>query len=119
MSALAPISTEVPSPAIDDALLTSKAHASLLEPLATRIARVEAFLALLNPRLELEVVPLKDVAGPTGWDPDVQALVVSRESVSGGEMSEHKFNSLAAVLSLDAQSLASEEKRIFRRSSST
>jgi pantetheine-phosphate adenylyltransferase len=38
--------------------------------------------------LELQVVPINDVYGPTGYDPDIQALVVSKESVSGGDMSE-------------------------------
>ena len=32
----------------------------------------------------MDVVPISDPFGPTGWDPDIQALVVSGETLSGG-----------------------------------
>ncbi|KAJ8472668.1 hypothetical protein ONZ45_g16571 [Pleurotus djamor] len=67
----------------DDALLKSKANKHLLEPLSTRIARVQEFLALFKPELTYDVVPIEDVYGPTGWDPNVQALVVSKETLGG------------------------------------
>lgn len=35
----------------------------------------------------LDVVAIVDVAGPTGWDADIQALVVSRETRSGADAS--------------------------------
>jgi len=69
----------------DDNLLVNKSHRDLIQPLSLRISRVQSFLHLLNPRLQLEVVPIRDVAGPTGWERDVDALVVSKESVAGGE----------------------------------
>ena len=37
--------------------------------------------------LVYDLVPLTDVAGPTGWDPNVQALVVSKETLSGAAAS--------------------------------
>jgi pantetheine-phosphate adenylyltransferase len=52
------------------------------------MARTRAFLESLDDKLEYEIVELRDVAGPTGERADVQALVVSRESVGGGEASE-------------------------------
>jgi pantetheine-phosphate adenylyltransferase len=76
------------SPADD--LLVSKAHSEQLEPLQLRIERTREFLHRLEPTLEYELVELRDVAGPTGTDPDGQALVVSRESASGGDASEFR-----------------------------
>lgn len=67
----------------DDALLQKKANKHVIQPLAERIACTRRFLALFKPGLQYDLVPLRDVAGPTGWDPDVQALVVSRETVGG------------------------------------
>jgi phosphopantetheine adenylyltransferase len=59
----------------------------VLEPLVVRIERVRAFLMRFNPRLEHELVPIVDVYGPTGWDPDIQALVVSKETLAGAASS--------------------------------
>ncbi|KAI0819552.1 Nucleotidylyl transferase [Trametes gibbosa] len=66
-----------------DALLGKKEHKEVLEPLAVRTARTRAFLALFRPRIEHALVPIEDVYGPTGWDPDIHALVVSRETLPG------------------------------------
>ena len=49
---------------------------------------MRAFLCLFRPGIEYQIVPLNDVYGPTSTDPDIQALVVSRETVSGAESSE-------------------------------
>ncbi|KIP12272.1 hypothetical protein PHLGIDRAFT_62214, partial [Phlebiopsis gigantea 11061_1 CR5-6] len=67
----------------DDSLLQRKANKHVIEPLHARMARTRAFLALFKPSLALDLVPLTDVAGPTGWDPDIQALVVSKETLGG------------------------------------
>ena len=42
---------------------------------------------LFRPDLEYELVDLQDVCGPTGSDPDIQALVVSKETLSGAAAS--------------------------------
>lgn len=59
-----------------------------------RTDRVRAFLNLFKPGLQYDVVPISDVYGPTGWDPDIQALVVSKETLSGADASE--FGGLCA-----------------------
>lgn len=73
---------------LDDALLTRKSNKEVLEDLPTRMAKVTSFLALFRPGLIYDVVPINDVYGPTGWDPDIQALVVSRETLSGAASSQ-------------------------------
>ncbi|KZV84255.1 Nucleotidylyl transferase, partial [Exidia glandulosa HHB12029] len=67
----------------DDNLLARKKNRHVLESLDTRIARTRSFLQLYKPGLELDIVPIQDVYGPTGWDADIQALVVSRETLPG------------------------------------
>ncbi|KAF5389938.1 hypothetical protein D9757_003656 [Collybiopsis confluens] len=70
----------------DSALLASKSNGHLLESLETRKISVRSFLDLFKPGLELDIVTINDVYGPTGWDPNIQALVVSRETESGAKM---------------------------------
>lgn len=66
-----------------DSLLTKKRHVEILEHLDERTKKTREFLQLVKPGLELDLPPLTDIYGPTGWDPNVQALVVSKETLSG------------------------------------
>ncbi|KAI0636704.1 Nucleotidylyl transferase [Trametes polyzona] len=66
-----------------DELLAKKEHREVLESLLTRAARTRGFLELFRPGIEHAIVPITDVYGPTGWDPDIQALVVSKETLPG------------------------------------
>jgi len=68
----------------DDVLLVNKSNKHLLQSIVERTSRIRAFLTLFKPSLELDIVPIDDVFGPTGWDPNIQALVVSKETLSGG-----------------------------------
>lgn len=92
----------------DDSMLTKKKHAELLEPLDKRLKRVDDFLELfgrvLNPyaAVRREVVKLADVAGPAGTEEDLQALILTDETASGGDYIdkvriERGFNKLARL----------------------
>jgi len=69
----------------DDKLLRNKANQEVLQNISTRIGRVRQFLEIFKPDLVYQIVPLEDVAGPTGEDPNIQALVVSKETLSGAD----------------------------------
>jgi hypothetical protein len=69
----------------DDALLTKKDNRDVLESLRERIQSVHRFMELIKPSLVYDIVPLHDVYGPTATDPNIQALVVSKETESGGK----------------------------------
>ena len=71
---------------MSDPLLSSKSNASLVEPLNVRIANVETFLNRCGGRGLLDVQEIHDALGPTGHEAGIHALVVSRETGSGGEM---------------------------------
>ncbi|CAK5277353.1 unnamed protein product [Mycena citricolor] len=68
-----------------DALLTRKTYASVLESLSQRKSVTERFMRAFRPDLVYDLVEISDVYGPTGWDPDIQALVVSKETLSGAD----------------------------------
>lgn len=66
-------------------LLQSKSNSQLLQSLDERIRTTKDFLLRQGTNVELDVVEIHDPFGPTAWDGDIQALVVSKETVSGGE----------------------------------
>lgn len=80
---------------MSDRLLKTKNHPELLEPLPQRKDHVEAFLTRCGAtkaqtdgntgdKIQMDVVEIEDPYGPTAWDADIHALVVSRETASGG-----------------------------------
>ncbi|KAJ1021089.1 hypothetical protein NDA16_003875 [Ustilago loliicola] len=86
----------------DDAMLTKKSNAALLEPIDERIATVNAFISLVRlpfSPLNQRVVKLEDVAGPAATEADLQALVVTDETLSGAEFidAKRKENGLSSL----------------------
>ncbi|QLL30223.1 hypothetical protein HG536_0A00400 [Torulaspora globosa] len=69
----------------DEELLVKKKYREYLESFDKRAKNVQQFLHLLKPNLDTQIVPIKDVCGPTGTVPEIECLVVSRETVAGGE----------------------------------
>jgi pantetheine-phosphate adenylyltransferase len=78
--------------------LKNKSFAAQLEPLPTRCRRVDRFLRLIKPSLAYDVVPIQDVYGPTAVEQDIQALVLSQETVAGGDASQSPMPAAAASL---------------------
>lgn len=74
----------------DDELLRNKSNKHVLESMAVRIERTRSFLQLFRLDLEYEIVAIRDVYGPTGWDPNIQALVVSIETLPGAASIDKK-----------------------------
>ena len=66
-------------------LLKNKTLSELIKPVEERIAEVEALIRDIQPEVCIEVVPITDVYGPTAWDEKLDGLVVSAETVSGGD----------------------------------
>ena len=57
----------------------------MLESISLRIENVRKFLNLVARNLELELVPIQDVYGPTAYDPEISALVISEETKAGAK----------------------------------
>lgn len=67
-------------------LLKKKKHAEVMESYYTRQQSVIAFLQLISwDSCPYNIYEINDVCGPTGYVPDIDALVVSGETRSGGE----------------------------------
>ena len=52
-----------------------------------RVEKLRAFLQLFRQDLEYDLVAIADVYGPTAYDPNIQAIVVSKETLSCAETS--------------------------------
>ncbi|KAG9119886.1 hypothetical protein FRC07_004866 [Ceratobasidium sp. 392] len=68
---------------LNDSLLAKKANKQYIQSISSRTAHVCSFVKLFKPSIVCEAVPIQDVYGPTAWDPNIQALVVSRETLNG------------------------------------
>lgn len=66
-------------------LLKQKAYADYMQAFEVRRANVEQFLGLVKPALEVDVQEINDVCGPTAQIEDIQGLILSQESLKGGE----------------------------------
>ena len=67
-----------------DQLLAKKALKELLESGPVRCLRVLSFLRAVRPKLIYDAVKITDPYGPAIVDPELEAIVVSRETASGG-----------------------------------
>jgi pantetheine-phosphate adenylyltransferase len=76
----------------DQELLNKKKFQEFLQSYDYRKHNILKFLNHIKPNLLIDPIAIRDVAGPTGYIEDIDALVVSRETVSGAEF----INSLRA-----------------------
>lgn len=67
-----------------DQLLQKKAHKEVLQPYNTRADTVSAFLKDINPDIDVEIVRLIDMYGPTVEISNIDALIVSQETRDNG-----------------------------------
>lgn len=65
-------------------LLKNKKYAEAMESYDVRKETVEGFLSYVFPSLQVEAVMISDIYGPTAHIPEIQALVLSKETQSGG-----------------------------------
>ena len=65
--------------------ISEKTLCELIEPASERIRLLEEFLRDIKPSLTYKVVPIVDPFGPSIVDPDLQCIVVSEETLRGGQ----------------------------------
>jgi pantetheine-phosphate adenylyltransferase len=74
-------------------LLAAKDLSEFLEPLALRTTIVEEWLRSVKPSLMYDLPPINDPYGPSVVDPNLQAIIVSEETVAGGQACSDKRES--------------------------
>ncbi|XP_034657602.1 bifunctional coenzyme A synthase [Drosophila subobscura] len=67
------------------AMTKSKTLPDLILPVEERIAQLREFLTDIDSTLQYEIVPIDDPFGPTQHDPDLDMIVVSAETLRGGQ----------------------------------
>uniref|UniRef100_T1GH78 Dephospho-CoA kinase n=1 Tax=Megaselia scalaris TaxID=36166 RepID=T1GH78_MEGSC len=66
-------------------MTNSKKLHELILPVEERIKEVEQFLKEIDPTLKYDIVPISDPFGPTKSDPDMDMIIVSKETERGGQ----------------------------------
>ncbi|GLV32971.1 Bifunctional Phosphopantetheine adenylyltransferase - Dephospho-CoA kinase [Carabus blaptoides fortunei] len=69
----------------DTPMLSGKTLWELIEPCGTRLEGVRDFVEDVCPGLTYSIVPIQDPFGPTQSDPTMEMIVVSAETLRGGE----------------------------------
>lgn len=85
--------------------ITAKKLWELIEPCSERIENIRNYLEDIDPSLSYDVIPIRDPFGPTQSDPNIQMLVVSDETMSGGKK-VNEIRILNKLRTLDIHSIA-------------
>ncbi|ODV87742.1 hypothetical protein CANARDRAFT_193187 [[Candida] arabinofermentans NRRL YB-2248] len=67
-----------------DELLKNKKYAEFLEDYEVRAQSVRDFITLIMPQQNVDIFMIQDVCGPTATIKEIDALVLSLETASGG-----------------------------------
>lgn len=76
---------------LDDCMLLKKKHRELIDSTDKRVKAVQEYLNLVKRTIQYEVVPITDPFGPTVTDPTIDALVVSKETLKGGDLGMYLY----------------------------